>query len=124
MKAQVQKSKRLARRKFSVRKKVKGTNERPRVSVARSLQHISCQLIDDEAGITIFGLSTQSVSFKEAYKGGGAGNISASKLLGELIAKGAVEKGLTSVVFDRNGLRYHGRIKALADSMREHGLKL
>jgi large subunit ribosomal protein L18 len=122
MKAQAQKSKRLTRRKFRVRKKVQGTCERPRVSVARSLRHLSCQLIDDEAGTTILGLSTHSASFKEAGNGG-AGNVAASKLLGELVAKAAVEKGISTVVFDRNGLRYHGRVKALADSMREHGLK-
>jgi large subunit ribosomal protein L18 len=123
MRAQVQKTTRLARRKIRVRKKVQGTGEKPRVTVARSLQHLSCQLIDDDTGDTILGLSTQSASFKEANNGGSTGNIAASKLLGELVAKAAVEKGVSAAVFDRNGLRYHGRIKALADSMREHGLK-
>ncbi|MBM7716947.1 50S ribosomal protein L18 [Siminovitchia sp. FSL H7-0308] len=102
-----------------VRVKLSGTAERPRLSVYRSNKNIYAQLIDDEKGVTIASASTQEKDLGlEA-----AGNVEAAQKVGELIAKRAVEKGIKSVVFDRGGYLYHGRVKALADSARENGLE-
>ena len=102
-----------------IRKKVKGTAVRPRLAVFRSLNHIYVQVIDDERGVTICSASTVE---KSAGVGNG-GNIDAAKEIGRLIAKRAQEKGITSVVFDRGGYIYHGRVKSLAEAAREAGLK-
>lgn len=109
-----------ARRKNRIRKKVSGTADRPRMTVFRSLKHLSAQIIDDDKGVTLAAASTVEPSFKEKSQGSNCKN---AKLLGELIAERAKSKGIEQVVFDRNGCRYHGRIKALADSAREKGLK-
>ena len=104
-----------------IAKKVRGTQERPRLAVYRSLKHFQVQLIDDVAGITLLGLSTQSADLK-----GKAKNMSSAegaKKIGGLVAKQAQEKGISQVVFDRGGLSYHGSIKALAEAAREAGLK-
>ncbi len=114
------KNKRL-RRKIRIRKKIKGTAERPRLTVYRSLKYIYAQLIDDVEGKTIVSASTVEKEVKEKLKS--TKNIEAAKVVGELVAKRALERGIESVVFDRNGYKYHGRIKALADAAREAGLK-
>ena len=103
-----------------IRKKIAGTKERPRLSVYRSLKNIYAQLIDDENNTTLLTCSTQQKELKEKVK---ANNINAAALLGELVAKGAKEKGIESVVFDRGGYLYHGRIKAVAEAARKGGLK-
>ena len=101
------------RRHLRVRKKVFGTPERPRLSVYRSEKNIYAQIIDDVVGHTLVSASTLD-------KGG---NKEGAKLVGELIAKNALEKGITEVVFDRGGYVYHGRVQQLAESAREAGLK-
>lgn len=108
------------KRQLRVRKKVKGTTERPRLNVFRSSRHIHAQIIDDVNGITLVAASSISPDVKSdlAY----SGNVDAAKKVGAAIAKKAIEKNITTVVFDRNGFLYHGRIKALADSARENGL--
>ena len=104
-----------------VRKKVFGTNEKPRLSVFKSLQHIYVQLINDEIGITLASACTLSPEVKNQIAYGG--NIKAAKLVGETMAKKALEKGIKTVVFDRGGYIYHGRVKALAEAAREAGLQ-
>jgi large subunit ribosomal protein L18 len=107
------------RRHARVRTKISGTAERPRLDVFRSSRHIYAQIIDDEAGVTLASASTMDKDFTEY-----GGNIDAAKAVGEKIAKVALEKGITEVVFDRGGYIYHGRVKALAEGAREGGLKL
>lgn len=102
-----------------IRKKVSGTAERPRLAVFRSVNHIYAQLIDDGKGITLCSAST--VEKNSGVKNGG--NVEAAKVIGRLIAERAKEKGITSVVFDRGGYIYHGRVKSLAESAREAGLQ-
>ncbi|MGL5649581.1 MAG: 50S ribosomal protein L18 [Clostridium sp.] len=111
------KSKRL-RRHLRVRKKVFGTPERPRLSVYRSEKNIYAQIIDDINAITLISASSLEKDF--SAKGG---NKEGAKLVGEAVAKKALEKGLTEVVFDRGGYVYHGRVQALAEGAREAGLK-
>jgi len=111
------KESRRARIKLRIRKRIKGTTERPRLSVFRSNTSISAQLIDDIKGLTIVGLS--SVKLKLAA---GQTKSEVSKVVGLNIAKLAQEKGIKELVFDRNGYLYHGRVKALAEGAREGGL--
>ena len=107
------------KRQVRVRKKVRGTAVKPRLSVFKSAKHIYAQLIDDTNGVTLAACSTLTVSVEPvSYTGNGA----AAALVGKEIAKLSIEKGITSIVFDRNGFLYHGRIKQLADSAREAGL--
>ena len=106
------------RRHLRVRKKVFGTPERPRLSVYRSEKNIYAQIIDDVNAVTVVSASSLEKDF--AGKGG---NKEGAKLVGELIAKNALEKGITEVVFDRGGYVYHGRVQQLAESAREAGLK-
>jgi large subunit ribosomal protein L18 len=108
------------KRQIRVRKKIKGTTERPRLNVFRSSRHIHAQIIDDVNGITLVSASSISPDVKSdlAY----SGNVDAAKKVGAAIARKAIEKNITTVVFDRNGFLYHGRIKALAESARESGL--
>ena len=103
----------------SIRRRIVGTAERPRLSVYRSLQNIFVQIIDDTTGNTLVSASTIE---KDAKIENGS-NIEAAKQIGERIAKKALEKGITTVVFDRGGYIYTGRIKAIADAAREAGLK-
>ena len=110
-------AKRAARQK-RVRAKVTGTEARPRLSVFRSLNNIYAQLIDDTKGVTIASASTLDKEVKTK-----ASNIEAAKEVGTLIAKRAAEKKIETVVFDRNGYLYHGKVKALAEAAREAGLK-
>lgn len=106
---------------LSVRKKVHGTAERPRLAVYRSINHIYAQIINDDLGVTLCAASSLEPVFKQAELNGG--NIDGAKKVGELIAKKAQDKGLKAVVYDRGGYLYHGRIAALADSAREAGLE-
>ncbi len=113
---------RLARmkRQVRVRRKVTGTEERPRLCVFRSSKHIYVQIIEDVTGRTLVTASTASKDLVDGVKN--TGNIEAAKVVGQAIAKKALEKNIKQVVFDRNGFLYHGRIKALADAAREAGL--
>jgi len=110
-----------ARRHFRVRKKVYGTPERPRLNVFRSDKHIYAQVIDDTEGHTLAAAST--VDSELAGKVKGKTKTEQAKLVGELVARRAQEKGIKAVVFDRGGYKYHGRIQALADAAREAGLE-
>jgi large subunit ribosomal protein L18 len=112
---------RLQRRKYSIRKSLFGSTQRPRLSVFRSDKHISAQIIDDYAGRTLVAASSLQQDVRGELKNGG--NIAAAKLVGKAIAERAKAAGVTMVAFDRNGRMYHGRIKALADAAREAGLK-
>ncbi|MGC8513096.1 MAG: 50S ribosomal protein L18 [Acidimicrobiales bacterium] len=116
------KDKQLARsrRHFRVRKKVAGTQERPRLAVFRSNKHISAQVIDDRAGTTLAAASTVEAALRSA---GGTSNRSGATSVGRLVAERAKAAGVTQVVFDRGGFQYHGRVAALADAAREAGLE-
>lgn len=104
-----------------VRRKVQGTSERPRLSIYKSLSNMYAQIIDDTTGSTLVSASTLDKDLKG--KVGYAGNKEAAKLVGEMIAKRALDKGIDKVVFDRGGYIYHGRVKELAESAREAGLQ-
>jgi large subunit ribosomal protein L18 len=104
-----------------IRKKIRGTPERPRLAVFRSQGHIYAQVIDDDAGQTLCAASSLDKDLRAKSKRGGT--VAAAKSVGALVASRAREKGLSAVVFDRGGFHYHGRIKALADAAREAGLK-
>ena len=101
-----------------VRGKISGTAERPRLAVYRSNAHISAQIIDDVAGVTLVSASTHEKEFE-----GNCGNKAAAKRVGERLAERAAAKGITEVVFDRGGYLYHGRVSELAEGAREGGLK-
>lgn len=111
---------RLARHE-RVRKNISGTPERPRLCVYRSINNISAQIIDDVNGTTLVAASTLDKDVKAGLAYGG--NKAAAKLVGEAVAKKAIEKGIETVSFDRGGYLYHGRVKELADGAREAGLK-
>ena len=115
--------KRIARerRKVRVRRRVRGTDDRPRLSVYRSGKHIYAQVISDQTGRTLAAASTLSKQLRTELKAGG--NCDAAKQVGKAIAARCLDKGISQVIFDRNGFLYHGRIKALADAAREAGLK-
>lgn len=115
-----EKIRKRVRRHQRVRRKVFGTEERPRLSVYRSLKHIYCQIINDVEGKTLASASTLLPDMRTLLSYGG--NIKAAELVGKKIAEEAQRKGITKVVFDKGGYKYHGRIKALADSARRHGL--
>ena len=106
------------KRHLRVRNRVFGTAERPRLNVFRSLAHIYAQVIDDEKGMTLAAASSMDKDFE-----GKGGNIEAAKKVGLAIAKKALEKGIKTVVFDRGGYIYHGRVAALAEAAREGGLE-
>jgi large subunit ribosomal protein L18 len=108
------------RRHRRVRKKVSGTPERPRLTVYRSLRHIYAQIIDDTVGRTLASVSTLSPDVAEGLES--TGNCAAAKAAGKRLAEKAQAHGVRTVVFDRGGLKYHGRIKALAEASREAGL--
>lgn len=114
------KKKRFDRRRFSIKRKVKSTDERLRLCVFRSNKHFYCQIIDDSKHNTIVAASTQEKSFSSMKN---KSNIEAAKALGKVLAERATEKGIKKVVFDRNGFLYHGKIKSFADSAREFGLE-
>jgi large subunit ribosomal protein L18 len=100
-----------------IRRRVKGTEERPRLAVFRSVKHIYAQVIDDAKGHTVVAASSTEKS------GGNGGNVAGAKAIGKLVAERAKDKGIKAVVFDRGGYQYHGRVKALADAAREAGLE-
>jgi large subunit ribosomal protein L18 len=102
-----------------IRHKLRGSGERPRLAVFRSLKHIYAQVIDDRAGRTLVAASSGE---KNSSVGSG-GNLAGAKEIGKLIAERAKSKGISKVVFDRGGYLYHGRVKALADAAREAGLE-
>jgi large subunit ribosomal protein L18 len=108
------------RRHRRIRKKLRGTAERPRVCIFRSLKHIYAQVVDDDKGVALFGCSTRTPAIREALAK--ESPTEASKEVGKALAGMAQEHGIKSVCFDRGGYRYHGRIKALADGAREGGL--
>lgn len=112
--------KRRERRKRRTRKRIYGTPDRPRLSVYRSLKHMYAQVIDDVSERTILAVSTLHHDFKQRYHR--CNNKKAATVLGKLLAEKAKQKGITKVKFDRGRFTYHGRIKALADSAREHGM--
>lgn len=101
-----------------IRRKVRGSGERPRLALYRSLNHIYAQVVDDQLGQTIVSASTT----EKELRGSTGGNIDAARRIGKAIAERALEKGISSVVFDRGGYLYHGRIKALTEAAREAGL--
>jgi len=115
------KSEARIRKHYRVRKKIKGTSERPRLNVFRSLTHIYAQIIDDTTGTTLVASSTLDEALKGNVKFGG--NKESAKEVGKLVAKKAIDKGIKQVVFDRGGYLYHGRVKELAEAAREAGLE-
>ena len=104
-----------------IRKRLSGSDARPRLCVFRSNKHIYAQVIDDAKGTTLTAASSLDSEAKEHVKNGG--NIAAAKAVGKIVAKRALDKGISAVLFDRGGYIYHGRVKALADAAREAGLK-
>lgn len=109
------------RRKKGIRKKIKGSAERPRLSVFRSNRHIYCQVIDDERGLTIAAASTNEKRLREQARG--VSKKDAAALVGAVIAERARENGVERVRFDRSGYAYHGRVAALAEAARKGGLE-
>jgi len=119
MKKMIDKNSRRLRIHVRIRERVKGTAERPRLAIFRSLNHIYAQVIDDRAGRTV--VAASSAEKDSPVKSGG--NLAGAKGVGKLVAERALAVGLKKVVFDRGGYLYHGRIKALADAAREAGLE-
>jgi len=111
----------LQKRRWRIRKQVTGTAERPRMSVRFTGQHIYVQFIDDGSGVTLASASTRAKGPGEGTKLGA--NVVSAQRIGTLAAEQARSKGITEVVFDRSGARFHGKVKALADAAREAGLK-
>ena len=111
-------NKQRKRRHRRVRGKITGTPQRPRLNVFRSKAHIYAQIIDDTAGVTLCAASSVEKDFTES-----GGNVEAARKIGEAIASRAKDKGIETVVFDRGGYLYHGRVKALAEGAREAGLQ-
>ena len=115
----MEKTRRRTRRRQAIRKKLSGSQDKPRMAVHRSNKNLYVQIIDDTEGTTLCGMSTKSLSGKtETCK-----NIDFATKLGENIAKLAIEKGIKKVVFDRSGYKYHGVVKAIADAARKTGLE-
>ncbi len=110
------------RRHKIIRRKIAGTSDKPRLSIYRSLSNTYVQLIDDEAGRTVAALATNSPALKDKIKKDG-GNLKGVGVLGTAVAALCKEKGIEKIVFDRSGYAYHGKVKALADSLRKGGLK-
>lgn len=116
----VKKRKAYLKRKRSIRKKITGTAKRPRLCVSRSLSHIYLQVIDDTCGKTLASASSYEKDVKE--NADIKNKVSKANFVGELVADRAIEKGIKTVVFDRNGFLYHGRVKAASDGARKAGL--
>jgi len=110
---------RRQRRRWHIRKKISGTASRPRLCVFRSAKHIYAQLIDDEAGKTLVAAST----VEKSAEGSKSSTVEGAALVGKLVAEKAVKAGISQVVFDRSGYKFHGRVKSLADAARENGLQ-
>ena len=110
--------------KLRIRKRVNGTTERPRLTVFRSVAHMYAQVVDDRTGRTIAAASSVEPALKGSLEAGArGGNIAGAQAVGRAIAERLKEKGITRVVFDRNGFLYHGRVKAVAEAAREAGLE-
>jgi len=110
--------------KFRIRKRVRGTEARPRLTVFRSVAHVYVQVVDDATGRTIASASTVDAAVKGSLpKAARGGNVAGATAIGKTIAERLLEKGVKQVVFDRNGFLYHGRVKAVADAAREAGLE-
>jgi large subunit ribosomal protein L18 len=110
--------------KHRIRKRVQGTDGRPRLTVFRSIAHMYVQVVDDMTGRTIASASSTEPAVKGALaKKAGGGNVEGAKAIGKAIAERLLEKNIKRVVFDRNGFLYHGRVKAVADAAREAGLE-
>lgn len=105
-----------------VRKKIQGTSAKPRLSVFRSLKHIYAQVIDDTTGTTMIAMSTETPAVRDRLEAG-MNRIAQSKLVGQALGEKAKEQGILQIAFDRGGYLYHGRVKALADGVRESGLE-
>ncbi|ACX52603.1 MULTISPECIES: 50S ribosomal protein L18 [Ammonifex] len=120
MPKQVNRREQREKRRLRVRKKIHGTAERPRLNVFRSLKHIYAQIIDDDRGVTLVSASSLSPELRGKINGG---NVEGAAAVGRLLAEKARAKGITKVVFDRAGYKYHGRVKALAEAAREGGLE-
>ena len=120
MDKQKDKQVRRTRRRIGVRKRVQGTPSRPRMAIYRSLNHIYVQVIDDLAGTTVASASTRDKAFNGKD---GTGNAAAAAEVGKLIAERAKQAGVETVVFDRGGFKYHGRVKALAEAVRKGGVE-
>ncbi len=121
MKPEIDRRKARERRRAHVRRKVDGTPERPRLNVFRSLTHMYAQIIDDTVGHTLVAASTVDPELRDVLAG--KAKVEQAKLVGRLLAERALQKGVTQVVFDRAGYKYHGRVKALAEAAREAGLQ-
>ncbi len=120
------KTKKDRRRRITLRqrKKITGTSERPRLAVFRSLGHVSAQVIDDVTGTTIAAASSTEPSVKASFADGArGGNVGGAQVIGTLVAERTLGKGITTVVFDRGGFLYHGRVRKVADAARDAGLK-
>lgn len=115
------KTARRLRRKKGLQKRIRGTSERPRLTIFRSLGNIYAQIIDDTTGVTLCSASTRDKELRGQVKSGG--NKDAAKAVGVALAHRATAKQISAVCFDRNGYKYHGRLKALAEAAREGGLK-
>jgi len=111
------------RRRKRVRKRIRGSQDRPRLSVFRSLKHTYAQLIDDTQGVTLVAASTLSEDVRKELGNGNHTKTDASKAVGKVLARLALEKGIKRVCFDRGGYLYHGRVRALAEAAREGGLE-
>jgi len=111
------------RRHYRIRRKVRGTAERPRLVVFRSLRNVEGQLVDDIQGVTLLGLSSLAPELREVEPSEEGRKVEQARAAGKLLAQRAVEKGIEAVVFDRGGYQYHGRVKAFAEGAREGGLK-
>lgn len=116
------KMERRLRRKLHIRRRVSGTEDRPRLVVFRSLRHIYCQVVDDQKGRTVAAASTMSKGLSGDLRGAG-GNCKAAAEVGKAIAEKVLAQGIEKVSFDRGGYRFHGRVKALAEGARKGGLK-
>lgn len=121
MKSSNIKIKRRLRRKRGIRKRIYGTPDKPRLTVFRSLKHIYAQIIDDETGVTLCSAGSRNKDIRDKISYGG--NIAAAKIVGTALAGLAKAKKIENVCFDRNGYRFHGRVKGLADAMNEEGIK-
>jgi len=114
---------RRERIKYRIRKRVRGTEARPRLTVFRSTAHMYVQVVDDMSGQTIASASSVEPAVKGALGKAKGGNVVGAQAIGKAIAERLLEKGVKRVVFDRNGFLYHGRVKAVADAAREAGLE-
>lgn len=121
MKIKDLRKRRRVRRKRGIRKKINGTSERPRLTVFRSLKNICAQIIDDEKGLTLVAASTLGKDLRDQIRYGG--NVEAAGIVGKALAEKAKARNIDDVRFDRNGYRYHGRVKGLAEAAREAGLR-